>query len=116
MPDRVHRRFEDMPNVNINTDRLWLYPRHFHLPQLIDDLDLLQTLTDPKGPMTEAAVNAVGHKIDEVCMAAMFGTRKTGETGATDSAFTPSTSTNQVAVTIGNGGSGNVGLNVEKLL
>jgi hypothetical protein len=43
----VASRFAPMGRVDAPTDRRWVFPSDFDLPQLIDDFDKLRLITDP---------------------------------------------------------------------
>lgn len=44
----VTTRFGEMPRIDAPTDRRWVYPSDFDLPQLVDTFDKLRLITDPK--------------------------------------------------------------------
>ncbi len=106
----VTGRFEAMGRVDADVDRRWVAPLDFDLPQMIDSFDKLRLLTDPNSAYVQNAVQAAKRKIDDVIIAAFFGTAKTGKTGSTSTTFP---SGQQVAVN--QGASGNTGLTVAKL-
>lgn len=106
----VTGRFEPMGRVDADTDRRWVLPSDFDLPQLIDSFDKLRLLTDPESIYVQNAVLAAGRKMDDLIIDALFASAKTGKTGSTDTAFL---SAQQVAVNYG--ASGNTGLTVAKL-
>lgn len=108
----VTGRFEAMGRVDADTDRRWVLPLDFDLPQLIDSFDKLRLLTDPSSVYVQNAVNAAGRKMDDVIIDALFGTAKTGKSGSTSTTHTGGGGT-QVAVN--QGASGNTGLTVAKL-
>lgn len=103
-------RFGDMGRVDAATDRRWVFPSDFDLPQLIDSYDKLRLLTDPSSSYVQNAVFAAGRKMDDLIIDAMFGTAKTGEAGGTSTTFPAG---QQVAVN--HGSASNVGLTVAKL-
>lgn len=103
-------RFEPIGRVDAETTRRWVLPSDFDLPQLIDSFDELRLLQDPKSKFVENAMNAAGRQIDDLILAALFGTAKTGKSGSTSTTFP---SAQQVAVNFG--ASGNTGLTVAKL-
>lgn len=106
----VTSRFQPIGRVDAATDRRWVFPSDFDLPQLIDHFDKLRLLTNPESSYVQNAVYAAGRKMDDLIIDALFGTSKTGETGATSTTFPAA---NQVAVNFGS--SSNVGLTVAKL-
>lgn len=84
----VTGRFNPMSRVDAPTDRRWVYPSDFDLPQLIDSFDKLRLITDPSSSYVRNAVYAAGRKMDAIILAAAIGTAKTGETGGTSTSFT----------------------------
>jgi len=105
----VTSRFSPMTRVDAPTDRRWVFPSDFDLPQLIDSFDKLRLITDPKSSYVSNAVMAAGRQFDRLILSAMTGTAKTGESGGTSTSFT---SGNEVTVSIGGT---NSTLNVAKL-
>lgn len=105
----VTSRFAPMGRVDAPTDRRWVFPSDFDLPQLIDSFDKLRMITDPESAYVTNAVMAAGRKKDALICAAFTGTAKTGELGATSTSFT---SGNEVDVAVGGA---NSKLNVAKL-
>jgi hypothetical protein len=108
----VTTRFQPMSRVDASTDRRWVFPSDFELPQQVDTFDQLRLKLDPKSSLVEVAVAAANRKKDAVIAAAFFATAKTGEQGATSTIFPTSTSTNVVGVNTGGTASN---LNVAKL-
>jgi len=102
-------RFAPMPRVDASTDRRWVFPSDFHLPQLIDTFDKLRLITDPSSSYVQNAVFAAGRKFDSLICTAFTGTAKTGETGSTSTSFTAANE-----VDVATGGS-NSKLNVAKI-
>lgn len=105
----VTTRFAPMGRVDAPTDRRWVYPSDFDLPQLIDSFDKLRMITDPNSAYVQNAVMAAGRQMDKLICAAFTGTAKTGEAGGTNTSFT---SGNEVDVATGGA---NSKLNVSKL-
>lgn len=105
----VTSRFAAMSRVDAPTDRRWVYPSDFDLPQLIDSFDKLRLITDPKSSYVQNAVMAAGRKFDRLITSAFTGTAKTGETGSTSTIFTAA---NEVDVAVGGA---NSKLNVAKI-
>jgi len=103
-------RFGDMPRIDATLDRRWVAPRTFHHPQLIDNVDLLKMLSDPKSSYVQSAVNALNRKIDSIIIDAFFDAANTGTRGGTSTAFLAG---NVVGVQQGAGT--NTGLTVAKL-
>lgn len=106
----VTSRFQSMGRVDAATNRRWVFPSDFDLPQLIDSFDKLRLLTDPSSAYVMNAVYAAGRKMDDLIIDSFFSAANTGENGGTSTTFP---SANQVAVNYGS--SSNVGLTVKKL-
>jgi len=106
----VSSRFGAMGRVDAATDRRWVYPQDFELPQLIDSFDQLRLLTDPKSAYVQNAVNAAGRKMDALILAAAIGTAKTGVSGGTSTVLPAA---QKIAVSFG--ASADTGLTVAKL-
>ena len=85
--NKVVGRFNPMGRVDATTDRRWVLPVDYDLPQLLDTFDKLRLLTDPESTYVTNAVNALGRAMDEEILTGLFGTNKTGETGGTDTTF-----------------------------
>jgi hypothetical protein len=83
-------RYTDMPRVDADTDRRWVVPRDFDLPQLVSPRDLLRLMNDPKAPLARAAVAAMNRKKDLVILQGLNGTNLTGKSGTVSTTF-PST-------------------------
>ncbi len=105
----VTSRFAPMGRVDATTDRRWVFPSDFDLPQLIDSYDKLRLITDPESQYVQNAVMAAGRKFDSLILNAVTGTAYTGETGSTSTSFT---SGNEVDVAVGGS---NSKLNVAKI-
>ena len=106
---RVTSRFAPMGRVDAAVDRRWVYPVDYDLPQLIDTFDKLRLITDPESQYVTNAVYGIGRAIDDEVITAFFGAAKTGEQGATSTAFLAA---NVVGVSVGAATSN---LNVAKL-
>lgn len=105
----VSGRFNPMGRVDAATDRRWVLPSDFDLPQLIDSFDKLRLITDPESSYVRNAVMAAGRQFDRLICAAFTGSASTGEQGGTSTAFDTS---NEVDVATGGA---NSRLNVAKL-
>src|SRR3990167_4204442 len=60
----VTQRFAAMGRVDAPTDRRWVFPSDFDLPQLIDSFDKLRILTEPESQYVMNGVIAAGRQID----------------------------------------------------
>ena len=77
----VTQRYGPMQRVDAPTDRRWVYPSDYDLPQLFDNFDKLRLLIDPKGKFVKNAHNAANRQYDDLIIAALGGTAQTGVTG-----------------------------------
>jgi hypothetical protein len=105
----VSGRFNPMSRVDVATDRRWVFPSDFDLPQLIDEFDKLRLITDPSSAYVTNAVMAAGRQFDKLICSAFVGAAKTGEAGGTSTSFTAA---NEVDVAVGGA---NSRLNVAKI-
>lgn len=113
---KVTGRFNPMGRVDAPTDRRWVFPVDYDLPQLIDHFDKLRLITDPASTWAVNGAAAMNRAMDDEIIASYFATAKTGEQGATSTtwATTLTTSAGQnVAVATGAGAATN--LNIAKL-
>lgn len=108
--NKVTSRFGDMPRVDATTDRRWVYPTDYDLPQLIDSFDRLRLLNDPNSTYVTNALYAMGRAMDLEILAGITGSNNTGIAGATTVAF-PSAQ----VIGVNTGAASPAGLNVEKL-
>lgn len=112
---KVTGRFQPMGRVDAPTDRRWVFPVDYDLPQLIDTFDKLRILTDPMSSYVTNGAYAMGRAKDDEIITAYFGDAKTGENGGTTVAFgTTLTSAGGQNVSVDIGGAAS-GLNVAKL-
>lgn len=106
---KVTSRFQPMGRVDAPTDRRWVFPVDYDLPQQIDHFDKLRLITDPESHYVVNAMHAMGRARDKEIIAAFQGTAKTGESGGTSTSFD---SNNEIDVAVGGS---NTRLNVAKL-
>lgn len=106
---RRSSRFEPMGRVDAPTDRRWIFPSFYDLPQLVDSIDKLQMVTDPESALVQNAIYAMGRAMDDEIIAAFWADAKTGENGGSTTSFGSGQS---VSVSLGGTTSG---LNVPKL-
>lgn len=83
----VTGRYEPMPNIEAPTDRRWVLPTDKHVPQLLDNFDMLRLLIDPLSMYVQNAKNAIGRSYDSEILDKIFGTNQTGKTGTTSTSF-----------------------------
>lgn len=103
-------RYPSLTPADTPHDRPWVYPVDYDWNDLIDSIDKLRTIVDPKSSYAQNGTYAMGRAQDREIITAFFGDRKTGETGGTTTQF-PSTQD----VDVNFAASGNVGLTVAKL-
>lgn len=104
---------EDSPIIPTPFTRRMCTPKDYDWGDMIDSAQKLKTLTDPASDITIAGGYALGRKIDTAIINCATGTAYGGKEG-TDAIVLPARQ--KVAITVGNGGSGNVGLNLAKLI
>lgn len=105
-------RHGDTQWSDIQHKQRWVFPTDYNLALPIDNEDELRMLNSPLSPYVDAMRLAAARKMDDIIIDAFHGTSKTGDNGGTSTVYDTN---NNVAVTVGNGGSGDVGLNVAKL-
>lgn len=103
---RVTTKFEPMGRVDAPLDRRWVFPVDYDLPQLVDTLDELRILGDPKSKLVQNGLLAMGRAMDDELYQAFFNIAQTGEQGGTPVSFgtaltTAGTPGNNVAVAQG---------------
>lgn len=108
----VVSRFAPMPRVDAATDRRWVYPTDYNLPQMISTFDKLRLMVDPQGPLAQAAVKAAARKIDTIVFDSFYAAAHTGKAGGTSTAF--DTTNHRVDAAVG--AAADTGLNVDKIL
>lgn len=108
--NKVTGRYAQMARVDAPTDRRWVFPQDYDLPQLLDTFDKLRLLIDPMSSYVQNAVHALGRAIDVEILSGITGTNYTGNNGGTSVTF-PSGQT----VGVNTGSVAKTGLNVAKL-
>ena len=106
----VTGRYGPMQRVDAPTNRRWVYPSDYDLPQLFDNFDKLRLLIDPKSKFVRNAHYAANRQYDDLIIAAVTGTAQTGVAGATAVTFPAA---NQISVQ--QGATAPTGLTVAKL-
>lgn len=106
---KVTSRFAPIGRVDAATDRRWVFPNDYDLPQLIDQFDKLRLLTDPSSEYVQNSLYAMGRAMDDEIIDAFHDDAKTGENGGTTTSLP---SSQVVGVSVG-GTTSN--LNVAKL-
>ena len=109
----VTGRHQDTPLVNVPHDRCRVSLRDFDWAELIDRPDRIRLLIDPTSPYSQNASFALGRKMDEIILEAMFNSVSTGKTGSSTVTFPAG---QQIAVNFVESGSAtNSGLTIGKL-
>ena len=103
-------RHSDTPLLDVPQDRRWCIPTDVEWGTMEDKQDKLRLIIDPESAYVKVGSAALMRAMDDLVVAAMFGTAKTGKTGSTNTSFP---SSQQVANTVG--GAAACGLNVAKL-
>lgn len=103
-------RYDPVSFSTTPTNRAWVYPVDYDWYDAIDNIDKLRMIIDPTSSYAQNAIFAMNRAKDDEIIGAFFGSRNSGETGATSVTFP---SGQQVAATTG--ASGATGLNVAKL-
>lgn len=85
---RVTTRHADTPLVSTPHSARWVYPVDYDWADLVDTFDQLRVGIELTGAYTMNGSFALGRAMDDEIIAAFFGTAKTGENGATATAFT----------------------------
>ncbi len=106
----ITNRHGDSPYVQSQHDRRRVTLRFFDWGDFIDKIDRVRMLIDPTNPYAQNAAYALGRKIDDIILDALYGVAFTGKDGSQQVTF-PS---GQV-VALDFGGT-NVGLTVPKLI
>jgi hypothetical protein len=106
----VTQRYGPMQRVDAATDRRWVYPGDFDLPQLFDNFDKLRLLIDPKGKFVNNAKNAANRQYDDLIINALGGTSQTGVNGQNTIALPAAE-----IVSVNQGATAPTGLTVPKL-
>lgn len=81
--NKVTGRYNNMGRVDAPTDRRWVFPQDYDLPQLIDSFDKLRLLIDPMSSYVTNASYALGRAMDQEVIAGLVGTNFTGNSGGT---------------------------------
>lgn len=108
--DSVSGRYQPIQGKDVPNDRRWVFPQDFDLPVFVDTFDKLRLVTDPTSTYVQAVMAGMGRKVDDIIIGGIFGTNKTGVSGATSIAFPAA---QQVSASLG--ASAATGLNVAKL-
>lgn len=106
----VTGRSQPIQFQEINNDRRWVFPQDFDLAVDVDTFDKLRLVSDPTSAYVTAATAGMGRKIDDIIIGGIFGTNRTGVSGANSVAFPAGQQVNAAL-----GAAAATGLNVAKL-
>ena len=106
----VTQRYGPMQRVDAPTNRRWVYPSDYDLPQLFDNFDKLRLQIDPKGKFVMNAHNAANRQFDDLIIAALSGTAQTGVAGGTATVLPASN-----VISVQQGATSPTGLTVAKI-
>lgn len=106
-------RHADTPLLDLSQDKRWVFPKDYEWASLIDNQDRLRTIIELTSPYAMAGAAAMNRVMDDVILAAIFGTNYIGENGTTTESFgTVGSGTYDVGVNVGGTASS---INVAKL-
>ena len=106
-------RHSDTPLLDLAQDKRWVIPADYEWASMVDSQDQLRAIVNLTSPYAMAGAAAMNRAIDDVFLAAIFGTNYTGENGTTTESFgTLGSGTYDVGVNTGGTASA---LNVTKL-
>jgi hypothetical protein len=111
-------RHADTPRVDSNHQRRWAYLSDYDWSDLVDSLDDVKMLIDPKSSYAQSAAMAMNRAMDEEVIAAATGTAY-ADTGGGNGAGSPVVlpSTQKIAVNyVASGSPANSGLTLAKLI
>ena len=80
-------RNSDTPLMDTPHSRRMVTLSDYEYADLIDDQDKIRMLIDPTSTYAKAAAAAIGRKMDDVIIAALGGSAKTGSAGSTSTAL-----------------------------
>ena len=80
-------RNSDTPLMDTPHSRRMVTLADYEYADLIDDQDKIRMLIDPTSTYAKAAAAAIGRKMDDVIIAALGGSAKTGSAGSTSTAL-----------------------------
>lgn len=106
-------RHADTPLLDLSQSKRWVFPKDYEWASLIDNQDRLRAIIELTSPYAMAGAAAMNRVMDDVILAAIFGTNFIGENGTTSETFgTVGSGAFDVGVNVGGTASS---LNVAKL-
>jgi hypothetical protein len=80
-------RHADTPLLDLSQDKRWVFPKDYEWASLIDNQDRLRAIIELTSPYAMAGAAAMNRVMDDVILAAIFGTNYVGENGTTQETF-----------------------------
>lgn len=80
-------RHADTPLLDLSQDKRWVFPKDYEWASLIDNQDRLRAIIELTSPYAMAGAAAMNRVMDDVILAAIFGTNYIGENGTTTESF-----------------------------
>lgn len=80
-------RFGDTPNISLDHARRSVYLKEYHWGTLIDDIDTIRTVNDPKSSYTAVMTTAAKRKMDRIFIEKALGTALDGEDATVSTAL-----------------------------
>ncbi len=108
--NKVTGRYNPMLHIDAPTDRRWVFPQDYDLPQLLDSFDKLRLLIDPMSSYVTNAQYALGRAMDQEILSGLIGTNYVGNAGTS----TATLASSQVVV-VQQGAASSTNLTVAKL-
>jgi hypothetical protein len=102
----------DTPNIEGSHEQTWVAPQQIEWGKVIEREDYIKALTDFQSAYVQSGALAVRRAREDIMAASLYGSRLTGKTGTTVTAYS---NTNRV-VAEDVGSTGVTGMNVKKIL
>ncbi len=112
---QVSGTLQDKTYANNTTERRWVTPVPYDLPQTMDHFEALKMLSDPASKWVENGRRGISRAWDNEITAAFWRTCKSGQNGGSTIAFGSGASAGQVIAVNYDGGGANTSLTVAKL-
>lgn len=84
---RMTQRHGPTPVNPVPMDRRWVTPEDWNTADLVDKVDELRMIIDPRAPIARAQAAFIGRTIDDIIIEAAFGTALTGKDRSTSVTF-----------------------------
>lgn len=83
----VAGRHGDTPITSTNYDRRWVNPVELEVANLVDKMDDLRNIADPRGQIARIQSMRLGRDTDDVILKGLVGANQTGESGTVSTSF-----------------------------